>query len=108
MTLKVENFMSEKDNHKSDCFLSKQIVHSARFYVVTIAHMTKIVWPQSKVIRSSSYCPSLKGVRFIVCPFYRDSTVSSWDACGYRQARELQKTGGVWFELLTYKLIFDY
>ena len=35
----------------------------------------KIVWPQSKAIHSSSYCPSYRGVRFIVCPLYRDSTV---------------------------------
>ena len=35
----------------------------------------KIVWLQSKTIRSSSYCPSYRGVRFIVCPLYRDSTV---------------------------------
>ena len=36
---------------------------------------SKIVWPQSKAIRSSSYCPSYRGVRFIVYPLYRDSTV---------------------------------
>ena len=35
----------------------------------------KIVWLQSKIIRSSSYCPFYRGVRFIVCPLYRDSTV---------------------------------
>ena len=34
-----------------------------------------VVWPQSKAIRSSWYCPSYRGVRFIVCPLYRDSTV---------------------------------
>ena len=39
---------------------------------------SKIVWPQSKAIRSSSYCPSYRGVRFIVCPLYRDSTVFHW------------------------------
>ena len=37
---------------------------------------SKIVWPQSKATRSSSYCPAYRGVRFIVCPLYRDSTVS--------------------------------
>ena len=36
---------------------------------------SKAVWPQSKAIRSSSYCLSYWGVRFIVCPLYRDSTV---------------------------------
>ena len=36
---------------------------------------SKILWPQSKAIRSSSYCPSYGGVSFIVCPLYRDSTV---------------------------------
>ena len=36
---------------------------------------SKIVWLQSKAIRSSLYCPSYEGVRFIVCPLYRDSTV---------------------------------
>ena len=36
---------------------------------------SKTVWQQSKAIRSSSYCPSYEGVRFIVCPLYRDSTV---------------------------------
>ena len=35
----------------------------------------KIVWPQSKAIHSSSYCPSYRGVRFIVCPLYIDSTI---------------------------------
>ena len=37
---------------------------------------SKVVWPQSEAIRSSSYCPSYGGVRFIVCPLYRDSTLS--------------------------------
>ena len=36
---------------------------------------SNIVWPQSKAIRSPSYCPSYGGVHFIVCPLYRDSTV---------------------------------
>ena len=39
---------------------------------------SKIVWPQSKAIRSSLYCLSYRGVRFIVCPLYRDSTVLTW------------------------------
>ena len=38
----------------------------------------KIVLPQSKAVRSSSYCPSYRGVRFIVCPLYRDSTALSF------------------------------
>ena len=42
---------------------------------------SKIVGPQSKAIRSSSYCPSYGGVRFIVCPLYRDSTVGTCLLC---------------------------
>ena len=36
---------------------------------------SKIVLPQSKAIRFSSYCPSYRGARFIVCSLFRDSTV---------------------------------
>ena len=36
---------------------------------------SEIVWPKSKAIRSSPYCSPYRGVRFIVCPLYRDSTV---------------------------------
>ena len=36
---------------------------------------SKIVWPQSKAVRFSSYCPPYRGVRFIVSPIYKDSTV---------------------------------
>ena len=42
---------------------------------------SKIVWPQSKAIRSSFYCPSGEGVHFIVCPLYTDSTVLCEIAC---------------------------
>ena len=36
---------------------------------------SKIVWPQGKAIRSSSYSPSDGGVRSTVCPLYGDCTV---------------------------------
>ena len=36
----------------------------------------KVIRPQSEPVRSSLYCPSYGGVRFIVCPLYRDSTVT--------------------------------
>ena len=36
---------------------------------------SRILWPQSKAIRPSSYYPSYRGVCFIGCPLYRDSTV---------------------------------
>ena len=39
-----------------------------------IQFFSKIVSPQSKAIRSLSCCPSYEGVRFILCPLYRDST----------------------------------
>ena len=32
---------------------------------------SKIVWPQSKAVRSSSHCPPYESDRFIVCPLYR-------------------------------------
>ena len=37
---------------------------------------SKTVWQQRKSIRSSSYCPSYKGILFIVCLLYRDSTLT--------------------------------
>ena len=48
---------------------------------------SKVVWPQSKAIRSWSYCPSYGGVRFIVCPLYRDSTVvqKRYSLCSIRK-----------------------
>ena len=43
--------------------------------VCFIEIFSKEVWPQSKAIRSSSYCSSYGGVWFIVCPLPGDSTV---------------------------------
>ena len=40
--------------------------------------VSKIVRLQSKAIRSLSYCPSYGGVRFIMCPLYRDSIVYTY------------------------------
>ena len=38
-------------------------------------YFSKIVWPQSKAIRSSSNYPFYRDAHFIVCLLYRDSTV---------------------------------
>ena len=61
------------DLYKADTIGAKKcpLYRDVRFIEI----FSKIVWPQSKAIRSSSYCPSYGGVRFIVCPLYRDSTV---------------------------------
>ena len=54
--------------YKADTIGAKK---SVRFIEI----FSKIVWPQSKAIRSLSYFPSYRCVRFKVCPLYRDSTV---------------------------------
>ena len=56
------------DAKRSVCFVEMSALY--RFLI-----FFKIVWPQSKAIRSLSYSPPCGGVRFIVCPLYRDSTV---------------------------------
>ena len=38
-----------------------------------IENFSKVVWPQSEAIRSSLYCPSYGGVRFIEIPLYREN-----------------------------------
>ena len=44
--------------YKADTIGAKK---SVRFIEI----FSKIVWPQNKAIRSSSYCPSFRGLRFI-------------------------------------------
>ena len=47
--------------YKADTIGAKK---SVRFIEI----FSKVVWPQSEAIRSSSYCPSYGGVRFIEIP----------------------------------------
>ena len=72
-----DNFMVEKvksilvvqwNLYKANTIGSKKCVHFIEIF-------SKIVWPQSKAIRYSSYCPSYRGFRFIEYLLYRDSTV---------------------------------
>ena len=56
------------DAKRSVCFVEMSALY--RFLI-----FFKIVWPQSKAIRSLLYSPPCRGVCFIECPLYRDSTV---------------------------------
>ena len=57
---RVWQFLVQWNLYKADTIGAKK---SVRFIEI----FSKIVWPQSKAIRSSSYFSSYRGVRFIVC-----------------------------------------
>ena len=65
---KPKSFEVQWNLYKADTIGAKKCVRFIEIFY-------KIVWPQSKAIGSSLYCPYHRGVPFIVCPLYRDSTV---------------------------------